>query len=162
MLNADQDPVALSKYLGAGKPVFVFFHLQGCGPCEATMTPWGNMEKAIQQNGNEVVISKIESELIPQVKQSNGSTFQIKSFPSIRYVSPSGNIENYDGDRSAESLIEFVTSRSPSSSGKKRRRIGSTRRMKMRTGKQMGGRSRRSRRYRRRGSRRSRTYRKYF
>lgn len=160
MKDVSEKHAEVTKYLAQGKPAFIFFRLEGCTPCEQTIPQWDEMVKLMENGEDDVIVAKIESQLINGVKQKDGSNFNVRSFPSIKFINEDGNVLDYDGDRSKEDLVRWVQKNSSASPKRKSNPTHGSVPHKKR--KQQGGtRRRKGKKSRRKSRRRSRTYRMY-
>lgn len=148
----EDKPEDLNNRLKQGTPTFVFFYLNGCKPCEDTTEEWTKMKERLENkrgSGDDFVVARAESELIPKVEGKNGKKFNVNSFPSIHFVSSSGQSSEFDGpDRSVDSFISWVNKNAPQQDGgnKQRRR---TRRRERKTKRRRRGTSRRRKTHKR-------------
>jgi len=55
------DGAGLKKEIKSGKPVAVFFYMDGCPHCEKMEKPWDDLEKEVPR----MVFTKIESRNVP-------------------------------------------------------------------------------------------------
>lgn len=121
----EDNPEDLNKYLQQGTPTFLFFYLDGCQPCEQTTKEWVKMKDRLKNergDGDEIIIARAESELIPKVEGKNGKKFEIEGFPSIHFISSSGEPSEFNGpDRSVDSLLSWVSENAPVQEGGKRK-----------------------------------------
>jgi thiol-disulfide isomerase/thioredoxin len=106
----------LDKLLG-GKTnkVFILFFMEGCGPCNATRPEWNKLENVLAKdflNRKDIVIASIDHNLTDDMKNVKQKP---SSFPTIRYISNSGNtavdfedsnIQNKE--RTLEAFIDWI------------------------------------------------------
>jgi len=88
------------------KDVFIEFYATWCGHCKRLKPIWDSLGERFADRKDLITIAKMEAtenDLPPSV------SFQISGFPTIKFK-PAGSPDfiDYDGDRSLESLIEFV------------------------------------------------------
>lgn len=145
---------ALNRYLkDARAKLFVLIYMEGCGPCNMTRPEWSKLKnvlpEAILKSDTDVIVAidKDELERFPDIKEAN-------SFPTIRYITDRGDtVENYEDsdiatkDRTVDSFVEWITSKSAGDirGGKRYTRVTKRRRR--------GSRKTASRRKPRRGTR---------
>ncbi|KAF8332868.1 thioredoxin-like protein [Cantharellus anzutake] len=91
------------------KDVFVQFSAPWCGHCKRLLPTWETLAETYADRANQITIAKMdatENDLPP------GTPFHIAGYPTLKFK-PAGSREffDYDGDRSLESLIEFVESK---------------------------------------------------
>jgi thiol-disulfide isomerase/thioredoxin len=55
------DGAGLKKEINSGKPVAIFFYMDGCPHCEKMEKPWEDLEKEVPR----MVFTKIESKNVP-------------------------------------------------------------------------------------------------
>jgi thiol-disulfide isomerase/thioredoxin len=55
------DGAGLKKEISSGKPVAIFFYMDGCPHCEKMEKPWKDLEKEVPR----MVFTKIESKNVP-------------------------------------------------------------------------------------------------
>ena len=100
--------VALTKgnvqdFLGNGRPSSVIlYHMQGCPHC---VMMWPNWESAVKSAGKGVQVVEIEygqMGILPKALQN------VRGFPTIMAVRDGRPYAEYSGDRSAQSLREFI------------------------------------------------------
>ena len=98
----------LEGFQGNGNKTFLFIHMKGCGHCETLMPVWDEFSK---ENKGSIETKKIES------NEGGGSgigpksveKYSVEGFPFLAMVDGQGNvIEEYSGDRTKNSLHEFV------------------------------------------------------
>jgi len=116
-----------------GKPVVIFFHMNGCGYCIQAMPEWKK-------------IPSISGISMFDIEQSNASgliaKYNVVGFPTLLFIH--GNkVETYEGERTKESMEQWIRSRLTASSKGGRRK---TRRVRRR---RRGGSRRQRRRVRR-------------
>jgi len=113
-----QDEFPYYKLVGAtfedvvyddAKDVFVMFSAPWCGHCKRLTPIWDDLAARYTDLKDKVVIAKMdatENDLPPS------TPFQISGFPTLK-LQPAGSRDfiDYEGDRSLESLIEFVESK---------------------------------------------------
>nr|XP_027090852.1 protein disulfide-isomerase-like [Coffea arabica]XP_027090853.1 protein disulfide-isomerase-like [Coffea arabica] len=87
----------------SGKNVLLEFYAPWCGHCKK-LAPILDEVAVSLENDADVVIAKIDATAndIPQ------GTFDVKGYPTLYFKSASGNILQYDGDRTKEDMIEFI------------------------------------------------------
>ncbi|CDP10927.1 unnamed protein product [Coffea canephora] len=87
----------------SGKNVLLEFYAPWCGHCKK-LAPILDEVAVSLENDADVVIAKIDATAndIPQ------GTFEVKGYPTLYFKSASGNILQYDGDRTKEDIIEFI------------------------------------------------------
>lgn len=81
----------------------IMFYMEGCTHCVALEPIWKQIEQQLQNN-NKVFLEKIEANSgHPLLKE-----FAVSGFPTIYKIKGDEKIK-YDGDRSKEDLLKFIT-----------------------------------------------------
>ena len=97
--------------------VFVLIHMEGCGPCMATLPEWKKLEHVLDKfkNKHDIAIVDIERQSLHYVKNIKNPP---NSFTTIRYITDNGNVvETYEDsdiknkDRSIDSFVEWINSK---------------------------------------------------
>jgi len=91
------------------KDVFVEFYAPWCGHCKRLKPTWDSLGDRYAELKNDIIIAKMdatENDLPASVP------FRVSGFPTLKFK-PAGSRDflDYDGDRSLESLVEFVESK---------------------------------------------------
>jgi thioredoxin-like negative regulator of GroEL len=82
----------------------VLFHMPGCGHCEKLMPTW-NLLKTNYGNNKNLDIMSVSSDEKPMMIERYG----IKSFPTILLLKHGEQKMKYEGDRSYEDLVRFIS-----------------------------------------------------
>jgi hypothetical protein len=108
----------LNKYLSnKNNKSFVLIYMEGCGPCNETRPEWSKLKNILSKSNNNKTIGvfSIDKDLVSKVSKLK----EPNSFPTIRYITDSGNkVENYEDsdiskkDRSIDSFIEWIKDKS--------------------------------------------------
>jgi hypothetical protein len=108
----------LNKYLSnKNNKSFVLIFMEGCGPCNETRPEWSKLKNILSKSNNNKTIGvfSIDKDLVSKVSKLKEPT----SFPTIRYITDSGNkVENYEDsdiskkDRTIDSFIEWIKHKS--------------------------------------------------
>jgi thiol-disulfide isomerase/thioredoxin len=117
------DVQQLNQYVKQGKPVFVLFYMEGCGPCNATRPEWKKLENVLKDKyqNKDIVIADVDQELL---KKMPDLSFQPAGFPSMVYIK-GPEVEEYENssidlkDRSIDSFVEWIETKVPSQKGGK-------------------------------------------
>jgi guanylate kinase len=107
----------LNSAIKSGKYVFLFAHMETCGPCIATRPEWEKMCNVLREKYknkyNNVVIADIDHTLLDRVKLKETPS----GFPSMRFICDKGrHIQDYEKsdinahDRSVDSFVEWIES----------------------------------------------------
>ncbi|KAG8378255.1 hypothetical protein BUALT_Bualt08G0118600 [Buddleja alternifolia] len=87
----------------SGKNVLLEFYAPWCGHCKS-LAPILDEVAASFQNDADVLIAKIDATAndIPQ------DTFDVKGYPTLYFKSATGDLVQYDGDRTKTGIIDFI------------------------------------------------------
>jgi thiol-disulfide isomerase/thioredoxin len=95
--------------------IFILFYMEGCGPCNATRPEWSKLNNVLSNNflnRDDIVIVSIDKDLVGKLKNIGKEP---NSFPTIRYITKEGNVnENYEDsniskkDRTIDSFVEWI------------------------------------------------------
>lgn len=110
----------LNKHLGNNDDkVFILFYMEGCGPCNATRPEWSKLQNILSNDflkRGDIGIVAIDHELAGKL---NNIGSEPNSFPTIRYVTKKGSVnEDYEDsniskkDRTIDSFVEWIKSKS--------------------------------------------------
>lgn len=116
-------------------PTLVLFHMIGCGHCEALMPTW---EKVTTSFPASLTVEASDADIDTQLNVDSGKLMKwkeenVRGYPTIVKVE-GGNIVEYDGERTTESILNFAKKR-----GGKRRRIKQSKSKKSKGRKVNGG-----------------------
>lgn len=82
----------------------VLFYSDSCGHCKAMKDDWDTMKRNLPSNVGVAEINANDEEIVSQE--------DIDGYPTIRlYIKATGEKIEYEGDRSAASLLRFVETR---------------------------------------------------
>lgn len=109
------------KFLENSKPIVILYELQGCPHCTAIEQPWANAMSMLKAN-NEVsdcvdcanAVYYYDKGVKPKNPRSRLDHLPeqlrgINGFPTIQILHKGSVVEEYNGDRSQSSIVEFVT-----------------------------------------------------
>ncbi|KAK6132354.1 hypothetical protein DH2020_033914 [Rehmannia glutinosa] len=87
----------------SGKNVLLEFYAPWCGHCKK-LAPILDEVALSFENDADVLIAKIDATAndIPQ------DTFEVKGYPTLYFRSATGNLLQYDGDRTKQDMIDFI------------------------------------------------------
>ena len=106
--SSKQKVELLNKDIDSGSHVFLLIYLTGCPPCNMTKPEWDMLEKEFPDNN--LVVARINSDLLSGLKNYGGSP---KGYPTMRYICKKGSkiiIEEYDGERTKDAFIKWIKS----------------------------------------------------
>ncbi|KAG5525078.1 hypothetical protein RHGRI_031680 [Rhododendron griersonianum] len=89
--------------INSGKNVLLEFYAPWCGHCKK-LAPILDEVAASFQNDADVVIAKIDA----TANDIPSDVFDVKGYPTLYFRSASGNLLQYDGDRTKDDMIEFI------------------------------------------------------
>jgi len=90
--------------LKKGDKAFILLHMNGCGHCKNLMPAW---DEAAKKNSTNIEMHKLEK------SEDKGKELcqkhNVTSFPTLIVIDDNNDkINEYEGDRSAESLLEHL------------------------------------------------------
>jgi protein disulfide-isomerase A1 len=89
--------------INSGKNVLLEFYAPWCGHCKK-LAPILDEVAVSLQNDADVVIAKIDA----TANDIPSDVFDVKGYPTLYFRSASGNLLQYDGDRTKDDMIEFI------------------------------------------------------
>lgn len=128
----------LNDAINSGKPVFVLFYLEGCGPCEATRPEWKKMENVLPKykTDKNFVIADVDQSFMKSIRHVK----PITGFPTIRFIKGQFS-EDYEKssikvkDRRIDSFVKWIKSKTTNKEGVKKSRKYNKNRRDMRKNK---------------------------
>jgi len=101
--SSPQQVMALNKEKKKGI-VLIWFYAVWCGHCRDMEGEW---EKLGDNHPDEIKLAKVESSNMSDYKKSPGEE-ELRGFPTIRLYKQGELIKEYDGERSFDSIHNFV------------------------------------------------------
>ncbi|KAA8547045.1 hypothetical protein F0562_003474 [Nyssa sinensis] len=108
--EADNEPVKVvvadslqDKVFNSGKNVLLEFYAPWCGHCKK-LAPILDEVAVSFENDADVIIAKLDA----TANDIPNDTFDVQGYPTLYFKSASGNLLQYDGDRTKEDIIEFI------------------------------------------------------
>lgn len=105
----------LNNYLSnKDAKIFIFFYMEGCGPCNETRPEWSKLKNVLSKdlNNENIIIVSIDKDLYGKLKNANKEPM---SFPTIRFMTNAGEkMETYEDseisskDRKIDSFVEWI------------------------------------------------------
>ena len=103
----------LNDGLRKNKHVFLFIFMDGCGPCNMTKEPWDEIEKKLNNNENDYIVARVNSNMFNKIENIGDEP---SGYPSLRYIN-GDNVQEYEEsdidtkDRSTDSFIKWIESK---------------------------------------------------
>lgn len=97
--NAEQ----LKEVLGK-KKVVVAFTATWCGHCKKFMPALNAAAEKLEETESEVLLVNID---VP-TNDGVGKEFGVAGFPTVKYFAPGAEPQDYNGERTAEALLEWI------------------------------------------------------
>ncbi len=93
----------INKNTNTGSPFFLFFYMDGCGPCKNMKKIWGKL-KSINPNKKLVIINHTA------FSKLHGTGEHPTAFPTIRYIHGK-TVDEYTGNHDVESMNTWIKSK---------------------------------------------------
>lgn len=96
---------------GGGDNKFMIFHAKWCSHCKNSMDDFKKLQgifggnKGITMNNKKIKVELIDVEENKDI----ASKYGVESFPNLKLVKEDNNIEEYNGDRSWQHMIEWIS-----------------------------------------------------
>ena len=91
------------------KPFFLFFYMEGCGPCNRMKIIWKKL-KQLNPHLNKDKDNRFVMINYTAFSKLNGTGEQPSSFPTIRYVH-GPTVESYDGEHDEQAMNAWIQSK---------------------------------------------------
>ena len=94
------------QLIGGDKPVVILYRMSLCPHCIALSPIWDNVKEKLKNNTN-IALAEVEyasMKILPKSLQN------IRGFPTIQCIEKQKVKEEYFGDRSEESIVDFALS----------------------------------------------------
>ena len=95
--------------------IFIFFYMEGCGPCNETRPEWSKLKNVLSNNilnREDIIIVSVDKDLYGKIINIKKEPY---SFPNIRFITDAGfKDENYEDsdisnkDRKIDSFVEWI------------------------------------------------------
>jgi protein disulfide-isomerase A6 len=89
-----------------GKYSFVKFYAPWCGHCKNMIPAYEQVAESFAKEKS-VVIGNVDADQHKEL----GSRYGVSGFPTLKFFTPTGEVENYEGGRTAEDIIAFINSK---------------------------------------------------
>jgi len=110
-INSKSNNASLfNQYVEEGKQIFVFFYMEGCGPCNLTKPEWKEIETMMKSESDDnVVIVDVDQEVLEEIQYLQSKPV---GFPTMRYITNKGKTtEDYNGERKTSAFVSWIKSK---------------------------------------------------
>ncbi|KAF9556147.1 hypothetical protein EC968_008430 [Mortierella alpina] len=92
------------EVLQSGKNFLVEFYAPWCGHCKNLAPTYEKVAQDFKNDHNKVLIGKVDATEEKVVAEKYG----IKGYPTIKFFTAAGTVEDYEGGRSQQDFIDFI------------------------------------------------------
>jgi hypothetical protein len=95
-----------------------FFHMNGCGHCQHLFPIWNKAKGIIQRTNPSILFVEVESadiKTLDKYVKNKLHTSNIIGYPDLRILKKNGQTSTFNGDRTVESLVNWISSNTSSS-----------------------------------------------
>ena len=85
--------------------IVYWFHRPGCGHCDKMEPEWAKAEKLMA--GSSATLKRIDTSKPANKELANN--FEIDGVPQVIKISPNGARVKYDGDRTADDMVTWIS-----------------------------------------------------
>ena len=107
MLYRNMDKFTNTNFINSSKKQLVLFYSPDCGYCKQVLPIWNKFELDFNGRKN-TVVTKINGYSYPDLCKR----YKIEGFPTILFIKDGNIVAKYSGDRTYNSLLEFLNSMS--------------------------------------------------
>jgi protein disulfide isomerase len=102
-------PQNFDKVINSHARVLVEFYSPGCGYCKQLAPEYAAAAAELKASGNKAVLAKVDADS----ESDLGSRYGVKGFPTLKwFVNGKMQDREYDGGRTAKSIVSWVIKRS--------------------------------------------------
>ena len=102
------DVDSVKKILKDKRPILMLYHMTLCPHCQVLKPTWEKVKRKLK-SGNGLQIAEVE---YSNMSALPASLRQIRGFPTIQMIENGKVKQEYFGDRSMDSIVDFATSNS--------------------------------------------------
>lgn len=91
------------------RPIVAAFHMPGCMYCDALKEPWNEFTKMLEKkySGDETIVAFVHKDVQDDVVEKVKGDMFIQGYPTIVGIKKGGSFEEFKGERSSTSLLNF-------------------------------------------------------
>jgi thiol-disulfide isomerase/thioredoxin len=128
-VETDAKVPELAAEIEKGGPVFILFHMDGCGHCIAMRPEWKKLKNVGKSLGDTVVIAEVNQNQLSALADSmhnaklKTALANISGFPAIKYIKGAGAVTtDYEGERTVDKFMSWINGRKQSGGRRRRSR----------------------------------------